>query len=148
MVIGGCSGSTAGGLKVSRMILWLRMMRIELIRAFRPKLVLPLKLNGSPVPEGTRGQLLVVLTMAGFFFFAGTLVLQLFEPDKSLLGCTSAVVTALCNVGPGFAEFGPTQNFTSLSTPGTLMLPCLMVLGRLEYIAVLVLFSRRLWMRY
>ncbi len=48
MVIGGCSGSTAGGLKVSRLILWLRLMRIELIRAFRPKLVLPLKLNGVP----------------------------------------------------------------------------------------------------
>ncbi|MGI9244706.1 MAG: TrkH family potassium uptake protein [Verrucomicrobiales bacterium] len=148
MVIGGCSGSTAGGLKVSRMILWLRLMRIELIRAFRPKLVLPLKLNGSTVPEGTRGQLLVVLTMAGFFFFSGTLLLQAFEPEKSLLGCSSAVITSLCNIGPGFAEFGPTKNFTTLSTPGALMLPCLMVLGRLEYIAVLVLFSKRLWRRY
>ncbi len=65
--------------------------------------------------------------MAGFFFFAGTLLLQLFEPDKSLLGCSSAVITSLCNTGPGFAEFRPTKNFTSLSTPGALMLPCLIV---------------------
>jgi len=148
MVIGGCAGSTTGGLKVSRVILWFRCMRIELTRAFRPRLVQTLKINGSSAPEGIRSQLFIVLTMAAFLFVTGTLLLQLFEPDKSLLGCASAVVSALSNVGPAFAEFGPTSNYSTLSTPSALMLPFLMVIGRLEYIAVLVLFSRKLWRHY
>lgn len=148
MVVGGCAGSTAGGLKVSRFILWFRMARIEIGRAYRPKRVVALELNGYPVPEGTRGQLFVILTTATALTAVGSYLLAAFEPDKSVDGCVSAVVSCLSNVGPAFNEFGPTKNFSDLSVPGTLLLPILMILGRLEYIAVLALFSRNLWRRY
>jgi trk system potassium uptake protein TrkH len=54
----------------------------------------------------------------------------------------------LCNVGPAFAEFGPRDNFAHVEPTGALVLSMLMILGRLEYVAVLVLFSRRLWKKY
>ena len=68
--------------------------------------------------------------------------------DKSVQGCVSAVISCLTNIGPAFFEFGPTKTYASLSTSGTLLLPLLMILGRLEYVAILVLFSRTLWRRY
>ncbi len=148
MVFGGCSGSTAGGLKISRLILWIRFSRSELTRAFRPQMVQHPTINTRPVPDGTLGQLFVVLTAASFFLVAGSLAIRLFEPDISTFGCVSAVASSLSNVGPAFAEFGPTKNFADLSTASTLTLPVLMILGRLEYIAILVLFSRKLWRRY
>lgn len=148
MLIGACAGSTAGGLKVSRFLIWMRMMRIELIRAFRPEQVLPLTVNGHKVPDGTRGQLFVILSGAVFMGAISSFAVCAFEPDHSLQGCVSAVLACLSNVGPAFAEFGPTRNFADMSTFTTLLLPALMIFGRLEYIAVFVLLSRRLWAKY
>ncbi len=148
MIGGGCAGSTAGGLKVSRFILWLKFCRIELTRAFRPRLVMRQTLNGRPIPEGAMGQLLVVITCATFFFVSGSLLLHIFEPEASSVGCLAAAISSLGNIGPAFADYGPTKNFASLSTPSNLLLSGMMILGRLEYVAVLVLFSRKLWRHY
>ena len=117
MVVGGCSGSTSGGLKVSRLILWLKFARIELTRAFRPRVVMRQTLNGRPVPEGALGQLFVVISMATFCFVGGSLLMHLFEPGSSSVGCLAAVISAIGNIGPSFAEYGPTQTYASLSTP-------------------------------
>ena len=148
MIIGGCAGSTAGGLKVSRIILFLRMFRIEIGRVYRPNQVVVLKLNGHPVPEGARGQTFVILTAAGALMaFAGYMMLAL-EPDFSADACLSTVISCLSNTGPAFKEFGPTHNFAGLSLASKMFLPILMVVGRLEYLAVLALFSKNLWRRY
>ena len=148
MVIGGCGGSTAGGLKVWRIILWIRFLRSELIRAFRPRMISRPTINKHPVDEGTFGQLFIVFTTASFFLATGSLAIQLFEPSMSTVGCLSAVIASMFNIGPAFAEFGPTQNYAHLSTASTLMLPVLMILGRLGFVFVLVLFSRKLWKHY
>jgi len=148
MVIGGCGGSTAGGLKVWRIILWIRFLRSELIRAFRPRMISRPTINKHPVDEGTFGQLFIVFTTASFFLATGSLAIQLFEPSMSTVGCLSAVIASMFNIGPAFAEFGPTQNYAHLSTASTLMLPLLMILGRLGFVFVLVLFSRKLWKHY
>ena len=148
MIIGGCSGSTAGGLKVSRVILWFKMLRIEIRRAYRPNEVIGLRMNAKPVPEGTRGQLFVIATSAAVVVAAGAMFLVGFEPSRTVDGCVAAVISSVANVGPAFNEFGPTDNFADLSPPSMVMLSMLMIIGRLEYIAVLVLFSRMLWRRY
>jgi len=148
MLVGGCAGSTAGGLKVGRLLLWYKMVRVEIRRAYRPNQVSALKLNGRTLPEGTRGQLFVILTSAAVVGAVACYALVGFEPDKTVDGCVSAVLTSLSNVGPGFKEFGPTENFASLSSPGMFLLSILMIVGRLEYIALLVLFSRPLWRKY
>ena len=148
MLIGGCAGSTSGGLKVSRMLLWFRMLRIEVRRAFRPNETVPLRLNGRTAPRGTRGQVFLILTSAAAVVAVASFVLAGLEPDLSVDGCASAVLSCACNVGPAFNEFGPAHNFGSLTPPSLVLLSLVMVLGRLEYVAVLALFSRTLWKRF
>jgi trk system potassium uptake protein TrkH len=148
MVVGGCSGSTAGGLKVSRVMLWIRSMKNEIIRGFRPNVVLKLQMNGKTVDDQLVRSVYVVTSLAVFFFLTGSMAIALLEPELDVITCASAVLSSICNIGPAFSELGPTQNFSILSAPSLGVLSMLMILGRLEFIAVLVLFSRRLWKRY
>ena len=148
MIVGGCSGSTAGGLKVSRILLWMRAMKNEIIRGFRPNEVLKLQMNGKTVHPEVVSSVYVVVSLAVFFFLLGSLTISLLEPDLSAIASSSAVLSCICNIGPAFGELGPTGNFAGLSSPSLIVLSGLMVLGRLEFIAVLVLFSRRLWKKY
>lgn len=148
MVVGGCSGSTSGGLKVSRMLLWIRSMKNEIIRGFRPNVVLKLQMNGKSVDEEVIRTVYVVTSVAVFFFLTGSMAISLLEPELDVVTCASAVLSSICNIGPAFSELGPTQNFSILSGPSLGVLSILMILGRLEFIAVLVLFSKRLWRKY
>lgn len=148
MIVGGCSGSTAGGLKVGRIVLTARFVIAELRASFRPKELRQARLGGKVMDEAGQGQLFLVVAMFGFFLIGGTLVMSSLEPETSFIGSLSAVLSCLCNVGPAFAEFGPRDNFAHVEPTGALVLSVLMILGRLEYVAVLVLFSRRLWKKY
>lgn len=148
MVVGGCSGSTAGGLKVSRIIFWVRFLKSGLHRTFRPKVVDPIKLNGRRVLESSVEQLFLVLSLFGFFAIMGTFAIQLLEPSQSLLASLSAVVSCLGNIGPALAEMGGIESFAEVGMTSKILFAVLMILGRLEYVAFLVLFSRQLWKRY
>jgi trk system potassium uptake protein TrkH len=148
MVVGGCAGSTAGGLKVSRILLWIRLLRLEIRRVYRPNEVILVKINGNQVPSSARGQTFVILTTAMALTALSSGLLSVLEPELSVVGCVSGVLACLMNIGPAFAELGPLQNFSGLSTASHLVLPVLMIVGRLEYLAVLALFSRNLWRRY
>ena len=93
-------------------------------------------------------QLFLVLSLFGFFLITGTFALQLLEPGQSLMGSMSAIMSCLGNFGPALADMGELESFASLATTTKIMFIFLMILGRLEYIAFLVLFSRQLWQRY
>lgn len=148
MVVGGCSGSTVGGLKVSRIIMWVRFLKSGLHHTFRPKMVEPIKLNGRKVQDGAFEQLFLVISMFGFFVIMGTFVLQLLEPAQSLKGSLSAVISCLGNMGPALADMGGAEGFAQAGVATKVFFAILMILGRLEYIAFVVLFSRQLWKRY
>ena len=148
MIVGGCSGSTAGGLKVGRIVLTARFVVAELRASFRPQELKQVRLGGKIMDAASQGQLFLVIAMFGFFLIGGTLVMSSLEPHTSFIGSLSAVLSCLSNVGPAFAEFGPRDNFAHVEPAGAMVLSMLMILGRLEYLAVLVLFSRRLWKKY
>ncbi len=148
MIIGGCSGSTSGGLKLSRIILWFRYVRAGLKQTFRPKVVMPIKMNGRPVPDSALAQLLLVITLFGFFAISGAILFRILEHHHSALGTLSLIISLLGNTGPAFAEMGPTESFGELSSASKILCSGIMILGRLEYVAVLILFSRALWKRY
>ncbi len=148
MFIGGCSGSTGGGLKVSRVLLFFRIIRQELVKAFRPGQVVPLRLNGRIAEEGVRVQTLFILTLGGLSTAAGTLLLLIFDPRLDLESAFTGVVACLFNIGPGLGAVGPTMNFAFLSDPTLAVLTLLMALGRLEFYAILVLFLPLLWRKY
>lgn len=148
MAIGGCAGSTAGGLKVSRIILFFRTIGQEVVRAYRPSQVFALRLNGRVMDETVRLQTVFLVALAGLAVAFGTLAVALLEPGMDMDSCLSATIASVFNVGPGLGAVGPTQNFAHLQA-GTLgVLSMLMLLGRLEFFAVLVLVVPSLWRRY
>lgn len=148
MAVGGCAGSTAGGLKVSRFILFMRTIRQEVVRAFRPNQIFALRLNGQVVDEVVKTQTIFLVALAAALVALGTLCVAVLEPGLNMESCLSATVASVFNVGPGLGAVGPMQNFAPLSGATMAVLSLLMLLGRLEFFAVLVLVVPALWRRY
>ncbi len=148
MCIGGCAGSTAGGLKIGRWILFSRVVGQQVVNAFRPNQIFALKLNGHAADEGLRQQTVFLIALGAVAVFAGTGVVSLLEPTLDMDSSLSAVMACLFNIGPGIGMVGPTENFAFLGGVTKIWLSILMLVGRLEFFAVLVLFSPSLWRRY
>ncbi|MCF6312675.1 MAG: hypothetical protein L3J39_09520 [Verrucomicrobiales bacterium] len=148
MFIGGCAGSTAGGVKVNRVILFFKISAQELVKTFRPKQVFSLKINGIKMEQGVRAQTMFFLILAVFIWGVGTVSISLIEPDMDLQTSLGAGAATMFNIGPGLGDLGPTDNFSALHPASLFMLSLLMTLGRLEIFAVLVLFMPSLWRKY
>lgn len=148
MAVGGCAGSTSGGIKVSRVILFAKTLRLEVLHAFRPNLVQRPSLNGHPVDDGVRNQVVLFVALAGVTVALGTVIVCVLEPTFDIDSSFSAVMTTLFNVGPGLGEVGPTRNFAHLAPPTKIFLSLLMIFGRLEFSALLVLFMPSLWKKF
>lgn len=150
MLMGGCAGSTAGGFKVGRLIVFLKSARHEIVRAFRPNLVLRLKVNGNSLDHEAVGKigfflLIYLVTCAISMLVVGALEAG---TNLSMETCGGAVIAAISNIGPGFGSVGPTENFGHLRGTTQVFLGWLMVLGRLELFAILVLFFPSAWRKY
>lgn len=143
--IGGCSGSTSGGLKVARVVAAVKLAVAHLARSYRPRLVNPVKLNGRVLAESGSVEILTFIVLYVLAFFAGTLVISILEPETSFEGAMSAVIASLSNAGPGFGEFGPFANYSPLSAASKLALAFVMILGRIELYAILALFAPSFW---
>ena len=145
MFFGGCAGSTAGGIKVSRIVLLCKSLRRDLRRVMHSREVRPITLDGHRVTEET------VLSVSVFFFvyiailLLGTLILSLDNID--LTAAFTASLTAISNVGPGLGAVGPTCNFGFLSGISKLTMSAIMLLGRLEIMPLLVLLMPSVWRR-
>jgi trk system potassium uptake protein TrkH len=150
MLAGGCSGSTAGGFKVGRLLVFLKSARHEIIRAFRPNLVFRLTVNGNSINDDARARTMFFLTMYLMICVFSTAVVGFFEAGTgiSLETCAGAVIAAISNIGPGFGSVGPTENFAHLRESTQVFLAWLMILGRLELFALLVLFFPSAWRKY
>ena len=143
MLIGGCAGSTAGGVKVSRVIVQCKSLRRELRRILHSREVHPICLEGQRVEETT-------VSAVSMFFFAYVCILLFCTllvslDDISFAAAFSSALTAISNVGPGLAELGPTQNFAFLSSLSKVALSVTMLLGRLEIMPLLVLLFPSVW---
>ena len=143
MFFGSCAGSTAGGLKISRVIILIKMIRNEMRHLLSPKRVNTVKMDGKQVDAS-------VIKNAGNYFvlyifcFGAIFLLLSFEPFSME---TNFSATAACfnNVGPGFDAVGPTSNFSEYSAFSKILLSFAMLLGRLELFPMILLFSRSLW---
>jgi len=148
MFVGGCSGSTGGGCKVVRFIIGGRVSLMEIERAFRPQVVRPVKINGRFLDKDERDSVLVFFMLVWLIIFLTFPLITLFEPDISLVTAVSAGIACLFNIGPGLGEVGPMGNFGFLHSGTKYMLSILMIMGRLELFAILVLFAPSLWKRF
>ncbi|MFG0333676.1 MAG: TrkH family potassium uptake protein [Maioricimonas sp. JB049] len=157
MFVGGCAGSTGGGIKVVRFLIFIKAIRFEVERAFRPNVVRTIRLGGVPLDNSIRHDVIVYFSLVLFVFITSWMALAAIEPDAQwhatngdvnaakLLDCASAVAATLNNIGPGLGVLGPAENYSDFSVPGKLLLTLLMLLGRLELFAILVLFMPSFW---
>ena len=143
MFVGGCAGSTAGGLKVSRVQLLVASARRDLQRALHPRSVATVRLEGKRVDEATVQGAGAYLVLYVALLALGFLLIS-FEPF-GLESNLTAVITCLNNVGPGFGEVGPAGGFTAYSGFSKLVLSLEMLFGRLEIYPLLFLLSPSTW---
>lgn len=148
MLIGGCAGSTAGGVKMNRVILFLKTARRELIQSFRPNQVFRTRLNGVAPDERVFATTSFFIAMGFVITGAACVVVSLLEPELNMISTIGCVLATLFNIGPGFDAVGPSQNFGFLGSATKVVLSFLMILGRLEFFALLVLFVPSLWKKY
>jgi trk system potassium uptake protein TrkH len=139
--IGGCAGSTAGGIKVIRIILLYRQWRREIVRLIHPNAMLPLKLGGKPVSDSVSNAVWAFFSLYMLSFAVLGVVMS--ATGEDWVTAFSAVAACLNNLGPGLGEVA--QNYSSVSVPGKWILSFSMLLGRLELFTLLVLFSAAFW---
>jgi len=143
MLIGSCAGSTAGGLKLSRVMLIFKSTMREIRHILRPRSISIVRLDGVPVQEdivrSSVGYLALYMMMLIFTVFLISFDGYSFETNLT------ATIACLNNIGPGLKEVGPTGNFAGYSMLSQFLLAISMILGRLEIIPMLILFSPDTW---
>ncbi|MDD3813629.1 MAG: TrkH family potassium uptake protein [Desulfocapsaceae bacterium] len=143
MFIGGCSGSTSGGIKVVRVLLFFKYAHLQLHRLVHPRQVGTIKLGAVKVPQEVLIGILGFLALyIAFFMFAALMVTA---TGVDIVTGTTAVVATLNNVGPGLQLVGPTQNFGHLPGLAKIVLIFCMLAGRLELYTVAVLLTPGFW---
>jgi trk system potassium uptake protein len=138
-----CSGSTGGGMKMVRAQLLFRQGRRELTRLIHPAARLPVKLAGQVVPNNV---IYAVLAFAFMYVFAIIIMtLAMTASGLEFITAFSAVIASINNTGPGLNQVGPATNYASLTDFQTWVCTIAMLLGRLELLTVLVVFTRTFW---
>jgi trk system potassium uptake protein TrkH len=143
MFNGACAGSTAGGMKLVRILLLLKNSIAEITKLVHPKAVIPVRFNGKSVPQGIISEVLAFFVLYITIFVAASLLMTLVGLD--ILSAAGSVAATLGNVGPGIGSVGPLDNYSHIPDVGKWILAACMLIGRLEIFTVLVLFSSAFW---
>jgi trk system potassium uptake protein TrkH len=143
--IGASAGSTAGGLKIARLIVVARGIANEVLRRFRPHAVLVDRVGPHPIDRDVVRSVYVYFAAFSILFAGATLVMTSMGLD--IVSAATAVVTCMSNCGPGLGLVGPTRNFAFIPSMGKIFLPIVMILGRLEIFTVVALLMPSFWRR-
>jgi len=145
MFVGGCAGSTGGGMKVVRVMLLLKHSVLQVTRLIHPRQIRILKMDHKPVGDDVvQGILGFFALYIGIFLFASLIMAAL---GVDLVTSGASVIACLSNIGPGLGAVGPTDNFAALPALGKIVLTLCMLFGRLEVFTVLVVFFPAFWRR-
>lgn len=149
MFIGGCAGSTGGGIKVVRFVILFKIAGHQLSRVFNPRRIRTLRIGNRPLDDELQHTVLVYFLIMMFVFAAATLVMTMLisEPGHhlDLITSSTAVIATLNNIGPGLGNVGATMTYADVPALGKLVLSFCMVVGRLELWAILCLFVPGFW---
>ena len=161
MFIGGCGGSTAGGMKVSRFLLLLKYSLVQIRRCFYPRSLVIVRLNNQRVNDDIMSKILSFFFINVNIFILISLLVCVVEPKLGYLNdaqgakdpssyvaletAFTSVIATLYNIGPGLAQVGPTLNYEWMAPQTKLILSLGMLVGRLEVYTVLVLFLPIFW---
>lgn len=143
MFIGGCAGSTGGGMKVARILLLFKHAQVQVFRLIHPRAVRLVKLGERPVDKDVMQSILGFFALYLGVFVAASFVMAGIGMDLPSAG--ASVIATLSNIGPGLGSVGPVDNFAHVPAFGKLVLAFCMLLGRLELFTVLVLVFPSFW---
>jgi len=143
MFVGGCGGSTGGGIKVVRFLVILKKIARELGRTMHPRTIIRIKLGRQSLEESTVSNISTFFIIFVAIFAVASLAMTFYTPD--MVTAASSVAATLGNIGPGLGAVGATETYASIPSAGKLILIACMLLGRLELYTVLVLLHRGFW---
>jgi len=143
MFIGGCAGSTAGGIKNIRIVILLKSIKRELYRILHPRAVIPIKIDGKVISSNTVAGISSFFALFILVFIVSTMIVSLDEVDFE--SATSAVAATLGNIGPAFGFAGPSRSYSGFSTLSKMVMTVCMLLGRLEIFSLMILFNPSIW---
>jgi len=145
MFVGGCAGSTGGGIKVVRIIVLLKMAYWRIEYTFRPKTIRAVRVSGLVVEDSVQRTIYAFFVLYLLCFAGGSLFMSFLGlPFQTAV---SSVAATLNNIGPGLELVGAVQNYAHVPAVGKVFLSLCMVLGRLELFSILVLFLPAFWRR-
>ena len=139
MFMGGCAGSTTGGLKTVRIMLLFKALKREMLLVIHPRAIIKLRIGKKVLNEDLFRNVGVFFFIFIIIFLFGSLVTLYLEPSLTLIDGISISLSCLANIGPGIGVIGPSTTYLGFSDPTVLFLSILMMLGRLEIITVLLL---------
>lgn len=145
MVIGGCAGSTAGGIKVSRFLLLTRCIRRDLRKISHPRAVKVVKLDGNAVDESTLERVFTFFSCYAFILAIACLMISL--DNFSFATSITSVIACISNIGPGLDMVGPMGNYAAFSDLSKCVLTLCMLIGRLEIFPILLFLTPTTWKR-
>lgn len=145
MLIGACAGSTSGGIKSIRMVIMTRIAKNEFKHILHPNAVLSVRVNKQVISPSVKNSILAFTFVYLSVVVISSLMLMTMNVGfKESIGC---VVSCLGNMGPGLGNFGPAYSWNAMPVLGKWLLSFLMLIGRLEFFTVFLLFTRRFWKR-
>jgi len=143
MACGGCSSSTAGGLKVVRVVILLKNARNEILQALHPRAYTAVRLNGHTLATETVYKVLAMLSIYALLVLVSVFVMQLVGLNfETAIG---AVISAFGNIGPAMGDLGPAHTWADVPDFGKWYLSLCMLVGRLEIFTVVLLFTPMFW---
>lgn len=143
MLMGGMSGSTAGGMKCIRIVAAFKLIRRELWQVMHPRAIIQVRLNQRPIRNEVANSIWSFLFLYALVFTLATLILTTQHLD--LLSASTAVVSALSNIGPAFGSLGPFDSYAQLTDLSKQTLCMVMLAGRLELFTLIVLLIPAFW---
>ena len=144
MFMGACAGSTTGGFKSIRVMMLFKVLRNEFRHIIHPNAVLPVKMNGQSIPQSRLTTLLAFFTIYAIALVLTTIIMV--ESGVDITNAATISLSLISNVGAGLdTNIGPQMSWADLSIGVKWLCSFLMLVGRLEIIAVLVLFTRAFW---
>ncbi len=143
MFLGGSTGSTAGGIKMARHLVFLKNIKRFILQARSPHAIVHLKLNGNVVNDENNRNILSFISIYLLVFIVSSIVLVALGLDGQT--ASSSVATCMAGIGPGIGTVGPVSNFFHVPQAAKIVLSFLMLLGRLEILTLLMLFIPAYW---
>lgn len=144
MALGSCAGSTSGGIKCIRGAMLVRIIRNEFKHLLHPRAVIPVKLNGNNIPYQAQATLLAFLTLYGTACFVAFFLFKIMGIENT--DAITIAISSASNAGPALgANIGPTMSWSTLPDAAKWVCSALMLMGRLEFLSVIVLFTPAFW---